>query len=141
MASATGIFDQVLGLSLSADKSLAVTYTTASVFVRAAYPGDTDFSGTVDFDDLLKLAQNYGLGGKTWVEGDFSGNGAVDFDDLLTLAQKYGQSIPALNLAGLNASFAADWALAQSLVPEPTSLAALGLVAGGVMTRRRRVAR
>lgn len=55
-------------------------------------PGDTNFDQTVGFDDLLTLAQNYGLAGAHWFNGDFSGNGTVDFSDLLALAQNYGRA-------------------------------------------------
>ena len=101
-----------------------------SIIVRVARAGDSDLSGTVGFEDLLALAQNYdALGsGRTWQQGDFNYDGVAEFADLLTLAQNY-------NLSGLGSDFASDWALAQSLVPEPTSLSLLGLLAFG---RRRR---
>lgn len=92
-----------------------------------AAPGDTNFDGHVNFDDLLTLAQNYGATqGKWWADGDFDFNGNVDFDDLLTLAQRYGTN-------AMSSDFVADWALARSIAPEPTSLAFIGL-----LPRRRR---
>lgn len=56
---------------------------------------DIDHDRTVDFDDLLTLAQNYGLTGKTFSQGniDYSPDGLVGFDDLLMLAQRYGTSL------------------------------------------------
>jgi hypothetical protein len=62
-------------------------------FVQVA--GDANGNGTVNFDDLLILAQNYGLTGKTFSEGnfDYSAGGSVDFADLLLLAQNYGLSL------------------------------------------------
>jgi hypothetical protein len=61
------------------------------LFVRAVQSGDTDLDGAVGFDDLRALAQNYGLTGKLWSDGEltYSSDGAVDFDDLLQLAQNY----------------------------------------------------
>ena len=97
--------------------------------------GDTDFSGVVNFDDLLKLAQNYeGAGIDQWSDGDFDLNGTTDFDDLLALAQNYDQS--GLVNGQLTQNFSSDWALALSTVPEPTTL---GLIAAaGLVSRRRR---
>jgi hypothetical protein len=97
--------------------------------------GDTDFNGTVNFNDLLTLAQNYNGSVDRWSLGDFDLNGSVNFNDLLGLAQNYGSG--SLVDGEFSSSFAADWVLAQSLVPEPTSLAVLGL-AGAMLTRRRR---
>ena len=60
--------------------------------------GDADRDGTVDFDDLVTLAQNYGETGKTFSQGnfDFSLDGSVAFPDLVILAQRYGRSLAAL---------------------------------------------
>jgi hypothetical protein len=80
--------------------------------------GDANLDRKVDFDDLLKLAQHYGQPGGGWASGNFDGSNSVGFDDLLVLAQNYGFGSSRL----MNSDFAADWALAQSLVPEPMSL-------------------
>ncbi len=59
--------------------------------VRYALQGDTNLNGAVSFDDLLTLAQNYGMAsGATWSTGDSNYNNAVAFEDLLSLAQNYG---------------------------------------------------
>jgi hypothetical protein len=95
-----------------------------------ARPGDTNFDGAVDFTDLVTLAQNYGQpAGQWWATGDFNFDGAVTFDDLVPLAQNYGQP----------ASFAADWARAQSLVPEPASMLSLLVVMTGTTRIRRQL--
>ncbi|MFT3785427.1 MAG: PEP-CTERM sorting domain-containing protein [Tepidisphaeraceae bacterium] len=82
----------------------------------------------VNFNDLLALAANYNGTAKTWTTGDFTGDEIVNFSDLLILAANYG--------ATATGSFAGDWSLAQSMVPEPTMVAGLGL-AGLLMKRRR----
>lgn len=65
-----------------------------SFFVLMA---DADRDRSVDFDDLLMLAQNYGQTGRTFSQGNFSysADGVVNFDDLLLLAQRYGTSLAA----------------------------------------------
>lgn len=98
--------------------------------------GDTNFDGTVNFDDLLKLAQNYLASGiDQWSDGDFDLNGAVEFDDLLVIAQNYA---PGSVINGsLSDTFSAEWSMARSLVPEPTMMISLALAAGSVSRRRR----
>ena len=56
-------------------------------------PGDTNGDGTVNFSDLLALAQHYGQSsGMSLTTGDVNGDGKVDFNDLLILAQNYGRT-------------------------------------------------
>lgn len=55
--------------------------------------GDATRDGTVNFDDLLRVAQSYGQTGKTFSQGDFNYDSKVDFLDLLTLAQRFGTSL------------------------------------------------
>lgn len=118
---------------------------STSILLRTTYFGDTDLNGIVNFDDLLKLAQAYSLSGKSWVDGDSNYDGTVNFDDLLKLAQNYGlgaltsTALTDDQMSALGGAFAADWTLARSLVPEPTSLALASLVLPLVSRRRRSV--
>jgi len=88
-----------------------------------ALPGDTDGDGDVDDADLGTAIANYtgpqspGAGSKTAAEGDTDGDGDVDDADL-------------------GAAFAAYTGPIASAVPEPTSLALIGL--GGLALIRRR---
>jgi len=63
--------------------------------------GDATRDRKVDFNDLVKLAQNYNTSGKVWPDGDFNGDGTVDFNDLVILAQNYNTFLPATPAAGL----------------------------------------
>jgi hypothetical protein len=120
--------------AISAPGGVAADAT--SVIVRYTLKGDANLDKSVNFPDLLILAQNYNGSTKEWFNGDFSGDGIVDFSDLLSLAQNYNQSLT--GVSGSAASFASDWALAQSLVPEPTTVAALAAVGAVALRRRRR---
>ena len=138
----TGRFDRVTGLTLDSSRSIAISYTDKAVVATIARTGDANLDGTVDFNDLLALAQHYNTStGNSWAMGDFTGEGTVNFTDMLQLARQYGISdVPAGFSAELaadtSASFASEFKLAQSLVPEPTTL---GLLAAALpMLRRRR---
>jgi hypothetical protein len=103
-----------------------------------AFPdGDANLDLTVGFSDLLEIARNYNrTGDATWVMGDFTGDDAVDFNDLLVLARNYGATAPGVDVTGIGSpDFQADWALALSIIPEPTTL---GLLAGTLLLAQRR---
>jgi uncharacterized delta-60 repeat protein len=69
---------------------------TVDFFVLA---GDATGDRAVDFNDLVRVAQNYNGNGKSWADGDFTGDGVVDFNDLVILAQRYNTSLPAPSAA------------------------------------------
>jgi probable HAF family extracellular repeat protein len=98
--------------------------------------GDANFDTRTDFADLVILAQKYDLANPTRATNvaDFDLNGVTDFQDLIVLAQNYNAGVASIEGLG-SADFAADWALAQSLVPEPVGLA--GLAAVLLLARRR----
>ncbi len=139
-----GIFDRVEGIEVltETNRALAVTYSANSIIVTKTLPGDANLDGAVEFEDLLRIAANYGGTGRSWTTADFNGDGLTDFDDLLPIARNYGTSFLGQMGAGpvpsgmLDGSFAADWALAQSMVPEPASLVLVPCVA--MLLQRRR---
>jgi MYXO-CTERM domain-containing protein len=94
--------------------------------------------GTVDFNDLVKLAQSYNTAGTTWNSGDFTYDGLTDFNDLVKLAQNYNTSLPAAAIPGAPARFEADLARAFASVPEPGSLSLAGLCGATLLRRRSR---
>jgi hypothetical protein len=132
----TGQFTSIGGIQIDSLHSFAVVYDIGGVSAIGALPGDATLDRKVDFDDLLIIAQQYGRpNGQTWVTADFNGDGATSFDDLLTLAQRYGATALAdADLLAGDGTFASDWALAVSIVPEPTLLIPMMVPA----TRRRR---
>jgi hypothetical protein len=121
---------------------LGQTVDSSTVLVRFTLAGDSTLDGVVDFNDLVKLAQNYntGSGQKLWTEGDSTYDGVVDFNDLVKLAQNYNTALPAAGaVPGAPAGFESDLAAAFAAVPEPSAGMAVG-VAGAIshLTRRRR---
>src|SRR5207237_4157672 len=72
------------------------------VFSFFQLAGDANRDRTVDFADLVVVAQNYGsVGGHGWATGDFNGDGNVDFADLVALAQRYGSTLAAAPTAAV----------------------------------------
>jgi len=83
--------------SSAADAAHGVGYAmsgSALQLKRTLY-GDTNLDGTVDFTDLLNLAQHYGQTNAVWSEGDFNYDGTVNFADLLALGQNFGKPLTA----------------------------------------------
>ncbi|MFT3785380.1 MAG: PEP-CTERM sorting domain-containing protein [Tepidisphaeraceae bacterium] len=112
-----------------------------TVLVGLTFKADSNMDQAVNFGDLLTLAANYNgtfTGSDTWLKGDSNGDLTVNFADLLALAANYGQTISGTVSGTVTGSFAGDWALAQTLAPEPSTLAALSAVGVGVLARRRR---
>ncbi len=121
--------------STSPKLGLGYDLSGTAVRIKLALVGDADLNNAVGFTDLVEVARNYNQPGTTWGGGDFDYNGQTDFLDLLALARNYGQALPS-EFAAMNAEFAADWALAMSMVPEP---ATLGIITGlGLIGLRRR---
>jgi hypothetical protein len=114
----------------------AKTGLSSTTTVKAG-PGDANLDGTVDFNDLVALAQNYNTSGKTWFHGDFTYDGTVDFNDLVQLAQNYNQPVPS-DPAFASASFDADLARAFASVPEPGTSALVGAGTFVLALRRKR---
>jgi hypothetical protein len=85
----------VLGISPPATGMfLGQTVKASSVIVRYTLLGDATLDGVTDFNDLVKLAQNYNVvGGGTWSQGDFTYDGATDFNDLVKMAQNYNTTL------------------------------------------------
>jgi hypothetical protein len=126
---------------------LGQTVDASSVLIRLTKSGDATLDGTVDFNDLVKLAQNYNTtlnnpADSTWSNGDFTYDGTVDFNDLVKLAQNYNTTLqPAAAIPGAPLSFQHDLARAFASVPEPGALALLSPAACGLAARRRRCGR
>jgi T5SS/PEP-CTERM-associated repeat protein len=118
-------------------RTWSAVYDPQGFAVGLTLYGDADYSGAVNFDDLLALAKHYNASAAQWTHGDFTRDGLVNFDDLLVLAKNYNRTItPAV--PGATADFNADLAAAfATAVPEPTSFG-FGATATLALTARRR---
>ncbi len=115
-----------------AQQPLAAAAGIGSVAITDVFalPGDTNADGIVDFTDLLTLAQNYEQNSTlSYQVGDFNYDGVVNFTDLLMLAQNYSGGALAAE---------SDFALAQSMVPEPTTFGLIAVTMAAAAHRKRR---
>ncbi len=110
--------DQLLDvIAVSDDASIVIKFPDDVII---DYAGDANRSGFVDGSDFAILAGNWQTSGKVWEDGDFNGDGNVDGSDFALLAGNW-QTGPAAAVAA---------------IPEPASIAMLGL--GGLAMLRRR---
>lgn len=66
--------------------------------------GDISGNGSVDFADLVTVAQHYGQSSLFPAQGDLTGDGMTDFADLVAVAQNYGSSLPGFAAAAVPAA-------------------------------------
>ncbi|MHC4995321.1 MAG: PEP-CTERM sorting domain-containing protein [Planctomycetota bacterium] len=128
---ASGVFGamDLANHELPGNMILAPTYSATSFDLVAAMPADFNFDEVVGVPDLIIWAQNFGSG-NAFVEGDSDLDGLVGVPDLIRWAQLFGSS-PTQGAAPLAAVSAAV------AVPEPASLALIG-VSAMALTRRPR---
>jgi hypothetical protein len=88
-----------LSLAAASLKDGAGNSLVAHSFDFFTLAGDANRDRTVNFGDLLIVAQNYESTGRTWSTGDFNYDGVCDFGDLLVLATRYDTTLPATTVA------------------------------------------
>jgi hypothetical protein len=125
-----GRFDAVSNWIIGDGLYFAAEYgTTAMDLVTLhAIPGDANYDGLANNDDLTIMANWYGKTGifASWEMTDFNNDGLVNWNDLTLLATNYTNQDGTLGI---------DPALLAPMVPEPTILTLLAL---GTLAIRRR---
>ena len=103
ISSTAAASSQTLGYADSVDKVVA-GMPANTVLIKYTYSGDANLDESVNFADLVALAQNYGGTGKSWDQGDFNYDGSVNFADLVALAQNYGKTLSSSAVAATSAA-------------------------------------
>ena len=105
------------------DPNSAMNTTLGLITNSVMHAGDANGDNAVNVGDLGILAGSWGQSNKFWSQGDFSHDGVVNVGDLGILAGAWG------------------WSLSAGSVPEPGTLALMGLAVLVPSWRRRRRSR
>ena len=138
------------------------TVVASDTLVKYTWYGDSDFSGVVDFDDYVRIDNGFNTGLSGWFNGDFDFSGVIDFDDYVLIDLGFNTQTGTLRaavnwLSGDDRSFDMrstpgtqkvlehynEFGLGYAqgflaAVPEPASLAAVGVAALAAMSRGRK---
>lgn len=127
----TGEFNSFSGVFVAADLTLVPVYdylNDIGLTVIATRPGDVNFDGLVNVNDLGVLAANFTLTGRDWQTADFNFDGLVNVNDLGVLSA---------NWTGSQVTFSEALQLTVFNTPEPTTAALLSLITLTLINRRR----
>jgi fibronectin-binding autotransporter adhesin len=139
----TGSYTAITRPATDANKivyTLDIAHDTGFIDVHRGFEGDANDDGLVNFQDFVRLSNNYGLADKGWFGGDFNGDGTTNFADFVKLSNNYGNTVGGGSIVVSPEELAAlsTFAVATGpATPEPASLALLSIGAAGLLMRRR----
>ncbi|MGA2232727.1 MAG: dockerin type I domain-containing protein, partial [Tepidisphaeraceae bacterium] len=90
-------------------------YGSNEIEIKNSIAGDSNLDGTVNFADLLVVAQNFNKlldthgNALDWADGDFNYDGTVNFADLLLVAQNFNKQLAAGEVTQLPTATAGSW--------------------------------
>ena len=122
------------------------TLVSADLALRYTYAGDANLDGAITADDYAQIDAGYLLGlTPSWLTGDFNHDGSIDGADYAMIdtnltaqgSTVLGQEMEALHAARFGDLYT-NALVNLSSVPEPASLALLGLGALSLLAKRRR---
>ncbi len=123
-----------LGLSMFSGQAMDATTS----LIKYTYAGDANLDGQVDVTDL-GVARDKLANQRHWTGGDFNYDGFVDVTDLGAASRRTGKPASAARWGRDRFDVAlAAVGLGGQNVPEPATLASLGIVIGTLVSRRRR---
>jgi fibronectin-binding autotransporter adhesin len=115
-----------------------VSTTATDVLVKYTYYGDANLDGSVNGADYQQIDLGFGSHLTGWSNGDFNYDGVVDGSDFSLIDNTFNQ----INASGASplavVAGSADLVASPADVPEPTTLALLGIGVMGLLGRRRR---
>jgi len=116
------------GVSVGANDTLAMF----------TYGGDANLDGAVTGDDYFQIDSNFPIAGANgWFNGDFNYDGAITGDDYFIIDSNFpAQGAPIPTSSGIGGG--SGGLAGVQAVPEPASIAVVGLGAVSLLTRRSR---
>jgi autotransporter-associated beta strand protein len=137
--SSTSTFSYGIGYADGADGVIA-GLPSGEIEIMFTLLGDANLDGTVNSEDFTPFSNNLNGSGRSWDQGDFNYDGTVNTEDFTPFSHDLNQSasLAASETGTLLSPLIGADSISLTNVPEPGSLALLGVAMVGVMPRRKR---